>query len=106
MLDGKEVNEATRLFLQSWQANKELKRARQKQHQNATEFDDDFEQKDERLPNLGIQQQSFEANPLAAEGSFIVSHPGPFTKPNKKFMNALNKGTERKDTSGNVINAM
>lgn len=100
MLDGKEVNEATRLFLQSWQANKELKKAKQKQRQNTT--DTDFDMNDDRLPYLGLHHQSLANNPSATESSFPQA--GPLTRQNKKIMSIVAKETEGKN--GNALKAV
>ena len=97
MLDGKEVSEATRLFLQSWQANKEMKRAKQKQRLESESAILGVESSQlPRVPSLALQQP-FDSNTLATEGSFVVHHAGPYTRQNKKFADILSKAAQRKD---------
>eukprot|EP00112_Aurelia_sp_Birch-Aquarium-sp1_P020126 Seg5113.1 transcript_id=Seg5113.1/GoldUCD/mRNA.D3Y31 product="Protein phosphatase 1 regulatory subunit 42" protein_id=Seg5113.1/GoldUCD/D3Y31 len=97
MLDGKEVSEATRLFLQSWQANKEMKRAKQKQRLESESAIFGVENGQlPRVPSLALQQP-FDSNTLATEGSFVVHHAGPYTRQNKKFADILSKAAQRKD---------
>ena len=106
MLDGKEVSEATRLFLQSWQANKEMKRAMQKQRQDMNDYEDDERNKNNRLPDLGLHHHSLEAVNLAKEASFILPQPESFTRQSKQLTNKLNKEAEQKDPVGNILKAI
>ncbi|XP_065062535.1 protein phosphatase 1 regulatory subunit 42-like [Rhopilema esculentum] len=94
MLDGKEVNEATRLFLQSWQANKDMKRIKRKESRHDSETDG-VADTEHGLPRLTMQA-SLESKGLTTEGSFVVRHPGPYSKQNKQFASLLAKASERK----------
>ena len=106
MLDGKEVNEATRLFLQSWQANKEMKKAMQKQKEITAEYLVDVPGKDDRLPDVRMHQDVFDPQPLVTEGSFIISHSMSLVKQTKGLLARGNKAPEHKDTTGNVVKAI
>ncbi len=88
MLDGKEVNEGTRLFLQSWQANKELKKTKRKQKLSEQEepiFADDH------LPNIALTHTN------ETSSGYAVPPVGAYAKQNKRFTALLAKASERKD---------
>eukprot|EP00794_Sanderia_malayensis_P004865 gene4865-5504_t len=102
MLDGKEVNEATRLFLQSWQANKEMKKAKRKHDSNHIHHGNDdgtmVTEETDRLPSISMSQLT------VGDADYALHHPvtGPFTKQNKRFTTMLTKtmmtsATEKKD---------
>ena len=107
MLDGKEVSEATRLFLRSWQANKEMKKAMKKQQKDMTEILVDLAQKDDQTSNLGVNHHGSEVYPLVTEGSLIFPHSLPLTKTTKSMLiKGNNHASECRDTPGNVVNAV
>ena len=85
MLDNKEVNEATRQFLHSWQANKDAKRQQRKhlRHQ-----DTDLGVHND-LPPLKFPHQT-------SDGTYIVQHSGHFPRQNKQFAAILTKAAEAK----------
>ncbi len=93
MLDGKEVNEATRLFLQSWQANKEMKRAKRKQ--DSPEDSNRIHGLDP-LPNISLSQTH------APDAAYALHPVGPFTKQNRRFTSMMIKTTEKKEIPGEL----
>jgi len=100
MLDGKEVSEATRLFLQSWQANKEMKKTAQKQRKDTTDFVVHLTQKDVGRQDLGVHREKVDMHSLTAEGSYFLPQSIPLTKPNKRLLAKGKKRSEGDDSTG------
>jgi len=100
MLDGKEVSEATRLFLQSWQANKEMKKTAQKQRKDTTDFVVHLTQKDVGRQDLGVHRETVDMHSLTAEGSYFLPQSIPLTKPNKRLLAKGKKRSEGDDSTG------
>ena len=99
MLDGKEVSDATRLFLQSWQANKDMKKTAQKQRQDTTDFVVHLTQKDAERQDRGVHLGTVDTHQLATEGSYFLPQSIPLTKPNKGL---LAKGSKRSEGDGST----